>query len=89
MNRSEFFATAKITRAPIVVEQENENGYFVSMEVKHDDEEAQKFTLMYKNEPRYFKSLGSIETLLKEKEIYNFSVRMTGDKVKVQTRAKA
>lgn len=76
MNRSEFFATAKITRAPIVVEQLGSKGYSLNMVIKHDEEEEQKYTLMYNNEPRAFKSLNAIDGILREKEIYNFTVKM-------------
>lgn len=87
MNRSEFFATAKITRAPIVVEQLGSKGYSLNMVIKHEEEaEEQKYTLMYNNEPRTFKSLNAIDGILREKEIYNFTVKMASFEIEKDKR---
>lgn len=88
MNRSEFFTTAKITRCPVIVEQYEDNGYGLSLTVQHEGEDEQKFTLLYKGEPRYFKSLKGIETTLKEQGIFTFSVKMLPVEIAVNTRAK-
>ena len=42
MNRTEFFATAKITRTPITVEQVGSKGYSLNMIIKYEGEEEQK-----------------------------------------------
>jgi len=89
MNRSEFFTTAKITRCPVLVEQYEDKGYGLSLTVKHEGEDEQKFTLMYKSEPRYFKSLKGIETTLKEQGIFSFSVQMKPVEIAVNARSKS
>lgn len=88
MNRTEFFATAKITRTPITVEQVGSKGYSLNMIIKYEGEEEQKYTMMYNNEPRVFKSLNAIDSILREKEIYNFTVAMSSFPIEKDTRKK-
>lgn len=87
MNRDAFFTTAKLTRTPIQVNQAGENGYYLSLVVKHEGEEPQMFTLMYKAEPRYFKSLSGVESTLRDQGLFNFSVVMEKQEVKRRTRS--
>jgi len=88
MNRSTFFNIAKITKSPLTVIQEDEKGYYITMTYKNEEEEEETITLMYQNEPRYFKSLGGIETTLKAEKLFNFSVKMKNVEVSVKKRIK-
>ena len=69
MKRSEFFAVAKITRAPIFVEQ-TENGYQVSMKVQHEGEEEQNFAY----DGMLYRSFDNLVNLLRENGIFKFNV---------------
>lgn len=76
MNRNEFFNVARLSRAPVKVKQFAEKGFGLSLIAKNEDETEQEFFLLYNGEPRYFKSLKSIETILRDKKIYDFTVAL-------------
>lgn len=88
MNRNEFFAVAKITKAPIVVLQDGNKGYFIKMQSFNEDGTLDELTFMYRGEPRYFKSLSGIETTLKNKGLLSFSVKMNAIEVSARKRTK-
>ena len=86
MNRSEFFAVAKITKAPVLVKQHGGKGYALSLLSKDEQENEVEYSLDYQGEPRFFKSMNGIETTLKEQGIFIYTVRMSADVVEKRTR---
>lgn len=91
MNRNEFFAVAKLTNAPIIVRQVGDQGYSLSLinnqdETLFEENQTTEITLMYKNDPRLFKSISGIESTLKEQGIYSFSVKMSSETIEKKTR---
>lgn len=86
MNRNEFFAVAKITKAPITVIQDEDKGYYLTLQSTNDEGSEENFTLLYNGAPRYFKSLNGIETTLKDKGLFSFSVKMSSVEVSVRKR---
>lgn len=101
MNRNQFFATVRMTKAEIEVVQMDEKGYALTATVQHPDEDPEYITLMYKDEPRYFKSINSVIELLRSKDendklVYNLfnkkgelclKIRMTATPIAQATRA--
>lgn len=87
MNRSEFFAVAKITKAPVLVKQHGAKGYALSLISKDEENNETEYSLEYQGEPRFFKSMNGIETTLKEQGIFSYTVRMSAEKVEKRTRS--
>lgn len=91
MNRNEFFSVAKLTNSPVIVRQHGDKGYALSL-VKPDEnqnfdgDENIEITMMYKSEPRFFKSLSGIESTLKDQGIFSFTVKMSSDEITKATR---
>lgn len=91
MKRNEFFAVAKITRAPIKVCQHADMGFFLKFESDSlfDDEIVKdEYIYNYNDEPRFFKSLSVIEKTLRQKGIFSFSVELLPVNLSVKTRTK-
>lgn len=76
MNRTQFFSTVKLARVPVSVIQEGDKGFKLIASVQHEDEEPIEIGLLYKDEPRYFKSLSSVGDVMREYGIKEFSVKI-------------
>jgi hypothetical protein len=71
MNRAQFFATLKLTRANLEVVQVDDKGFMLQASIQHDDE-VDTIALYYKDEPRYFKSVNSVVDIIKDEDYQMF-----------------
>lgn len=94
MKSAQFFQTVVFTGANVVAVQEGSKGYKLVAQLEKADKETGEVSInevtmeTVDNEPRYFKSVASIPEILRDKEIYSFTVKIADSDIKKSKRAK-
>lgn len=94
MKSAQFFQTVVFTGATVTAVQEGNKGYKLVAMLEKTNKETSEVTKSevvmetINDEPRYFKSVASIPAMLRDKDIYLFSVQIDNEDIKKRKRVK-